>query len=76
MPRHATAAQLYGVSVVCGIGFTMSLFVGNLAFATPELLDQTKAGVFLGSLASAVLGLALLRVLSREEPPKRFTGAA
>jgi len=69
MPRHASLGQLYGVSVVCGIGFTMSLFVGNLAFTTPDLLVETKAGVFLGSLVSAVLGLVLLKTFRPEPPP-------
>lgn len=62
MPRNASVGQLYGVSVVCGVGFTMSLFIGNLAFASPALLAETKAGVFVGSLASALVGLILLRV--------------
>lgn len=62
MPRNASVGQLYAVSVICGIGFTMSLFVGNLAFTSPDLLAETKAGVFVGSLASAVLGLVLLKV--------------
>lgn len=69
MPRHATLGQVYGVAVVCGIGFTMSLFVGNLAFTTPDLLTETKAGVFAGSLLSAVVGLVLLKVFRRETTP-------
>jgi NhaA family Na+:H+ antiporter len=71
MPRHASVGQLYAVSVICGVGFTMSLFVGNLAFASPELLIETKAGVFTGSLISAALGLALLKVFApdREGAP-------
>jgi len=68
-PRHATWAQLYGVAVVCGIGFTMSLFVGNLAFSDPDLLIETKAGVFSGSLLSAVIGVLLLRNLKPEAVP-------
>jgi len=61
MPRDASAHQLYGVAALCGIGFTMSLFIGNLAFSTPLLIDETKIGVLAGSLASALLGLAVLR---------------
>ena len=61
MPRDATPTQLYGVAVLCGIGFTMSLFIGNLAFGDPLLIDETKIGVLAGSLASAVLGLIILR---------------
>ncbi|MDZ4370834.1 MAG: Na+/H+ antiporter NhaA [Phenylobacterium sp.] len=75
MPKHASMAQLYGVSVVCGIGFTMSLFVGNLAFSSPQLLAETKAGVFLGSLAAALLGLLILKIAKPDikgEPSPRF----
>ena len=61
MPRDATATQLYGVSVLCGIGFTMSLFIGNLAFSDPLLIDETKIGVLVGSLVSALLGVIVLR---------------
>ena len=61
-PVGATTAQLYGVAVLCGIGFTMSLFIGLLAFAAPELLDATKLGVFAGSLASALVGWTFLRL--------------
>ena len=61
MPRDATVRQLYGVAVLCGIGFTMSLFIGNLAFADPLLLDEIKIGVLGGSVVSAVVGYLLLR---------------
>lgn len=64
MPRHASFAQLYGVALLCGIGFTMSLFIGALAFNDAATIDATKIGVLTGSLVSAVLGYALLRVLS------------
>lgn len=63
LPAHATWLQLYGVSILCGIGFTMSLFIGLLAFpASPELTDATKAGVLAGSLISAVAGALVLRL--------------
>ncbi|CAB3943460.1 Na(+)/H(+) antiporter NhaA [Achromobacter insolitus] len=61
LPRHASFAQLYGVSLLCGIGFTMSLFIGALAFTEPAAIDATKIGVLTGSLASAVVGFLLLR---------------
>jgi NhaA family Na+:H+ antiporter len=68
LPANATWAQLYGTSLLCGIGFTMSLFIGLLAFpASPELTDATKIGVFCGSFASAICGAALLR-MTRPEP--------
>lgn len=61
-PAGASLAQLYGVAVLCGVGFTMSLFIGGLAFGDPKLIDETKIGVLAGSLASALLGLLILRL--------------
>ena len=61
-PSHATWTQLYGVSVLCGVGFTMSLFIGNIAFGSnDEFMTQTKLGVLAGSLLSILLGGLLLR---------------
>ncbi|EPJ3762575.1 Na+/H+ antiporter NhaA, partial [Citrobacter freundii] len=52
----------YGVSVLCGIGFTMSLFIGNLAFAeSPLLVDEVKVGVLAGSVLAALAGMLILR---------------
>ena len=65
LPRGASFGQLYGVAVLCGIGFTMSLFIGGLAFKDPALIDETKIGVFAGSLASSLIGMAILRRVSR-----------
>jgi NhaA family Na+:H+ antiporter len=62
LPEGATWAQLYGVSLLCGIGFTMSLFIGTLAFEDQPLQYQTsvKVGVLFGSLISAFVGAFLL----------------
>ena len=66
MPKYASLGQLYGVSALCGIGFTMSLFIGNLAFASPHLIDETKIGVLLGSIISALLGIVVLCIFKPE----------
>ena len=61
--RGATWLQVYGVSLLCGIGFTMSLFIGALAFpASPDLVEEAKIGVLLGSFCSALAGYVILRV--------------
>jgi NhaA family Na+:H+ antiporter len=65
LPVAASWAQLYGVSLLCGIGFTMSLFIGLLAFPTTELQDEVKVGVLVGSGIAAVCGAALLSVAKR-----------
>jgi NhaA family Na+:H+ antiporter len=60
LPAGVTLLQLYGASVLCGIGFTMSLFIGDLAFRGSPRGDEVKLAVFVGSLISAVLGLGVL----------------
>ena len=66
-PRDASAAQLYGVSVLCGIGFTMSLFIGLLAFpGAAEVQEGVKLGVLAGSLCSALVGTAILAIAKPE----------
>jgi Na+:H+ antiporter, NhaA family len=69
MPGGAPLSQLHGVAVVAGIGFTVALFVANLAFVgRAELLTEAKLGILLGSLLSAVVGSLLLRFGARGAP--------
>ena len=64
-PQHTRWSELYGASVLCGIGFTMSLLIGALAFpGSPEHVEAAKLGTLAGSLLSAVLGYFVLRVLT------------
>ena len=61
MPNNSNWLNLYGVGVLTGIGFTMSLFVGNLAFLeNTQYADGVKIGVLSGSLLSTILGYLLL----------------
>jgi NhaA family Na+:H+ antiporter len=60
LPSGVTWRQLHGVAVLGGIGFTMSLFIGSLAFAGGSLEPVAKVGILLGSAASALVGLALV----------------
>ncbi len=69
LPAHATWRQVYGVSLLCGIGFTMSLFIGLLAFKAPELQDAVKLGVLAGSGLAGLAGVAVLAGAKREQTP-------
>ena len=60
-PAGASWAQIYGIALLCGIGFTMSLFIGGLAFPAQPAADAVKVGVLLGSLLSAMAGVVVLR---------------
>jgi len=61
LPADLTWLHLYGVSWLAGIGFTMSLFIAQLAFPGTDLLDLAKIGVLTGSLISGVGGWLILR---------------
>ncbi|MBE5074903.1 Na+/H+ antiporter NhaA [Erythrobacteraceae bacterium E2-1 Yellow Sea] len=62
-PQNANWAEIWGVSILCGIGFTMSLFIGGLAFpGSPLLIEEGKIGILIGSAISAVVGYIILRM--------------
>jgi NhaA family Na+:H+ antiporter len=66
LPVGASWSQFYGVAVICGIGFTMSLFVGDLAFIGSANFNEMKFGVLAGSLASAAAGILFLKLASKK----------
>lgn len=61
LPTGANWCQVYGIACLTGIGFTMSLFIGTLAFEGDETLNAVRLGVLMGSLASGLAGYVLLR---------------
>lgn len=75
MPANTKWIHVYGVSVVCGIGFTMSLFVTLLAFDPSQIdsINRAKAGVFLGSVLAAIIGYVVLRLASQEKADSLLT---
>jgi Na+:H+ antiporter, NhaA family len=69
MPARATWQHIYGIALLCGIGFTMSLFIGGLAFDDNTLNNQVKIGVLMGSALSAVLGYIVLWLAPADKKP-------
>ena len=70
-PEGASWLQLWGVSILCGIGFTMSLFIGTMAFGDdPALYEQVKLGVLGGTLLSLVAGYTVLRLAPITPQPR------
>lgn len=65
-PADASWTQVYGVALLCGIGFTMSLFIGGLAFTDGARGDEVRIGVLAGSLLSAIAGYVVLRLSGRK----------
>lgn len=67
MPFNAGWVSLYGMSILCGVGFTMSLFIGGLAFDTPLYLNEVRLGILTGSLISSLVGLTVLALAPRPQ---------
>ena len=75
LPARVTMRQLYGTSILCGIGFTMSLFIGGLAFEgqDPSYLNSVKVGVLAGSLISAIVGGIVIKRTAKKMPESENT---
>jgi len=67
LPHGVNWGQIVGMSAIAGIGFTMSLFIGALAFQDPALVDQAKLGTLSGSLLAALTGIFMLIVSAPKE---------
>lgn len=65
MPKDVSWLHIYGLSCLAGIGFTMSLFIGGLAFVDAQQIEAVKMGVLAGSVVSALVGLAVLAAAAR-----------
>lgn len=65
LPAQASWGQVTGTALLCGIGFTMSLFIGLLAFDDPGVRDRVKIGILAGSVLSGVLGAVVLSIFGR-----------
>ena len=74
LPDGATWRQICAVAVLGGIGFTMSLFIGMLAFPEPQYATPLRVGVLAGSLVSAVVGYALMRLATKPTDAKPTHG--
>jgi NhaA family Na+:H+ antiporter len=72
LPGNISWSMLYGASIITGIGFTMSLFIGSLAFEASgvNMLFDERLGIIVGSLLSAVMGFILLKRVLPHEPQK------
>ncbi|KQZ92230.1 sodium:proton antiporter [Rhizobium sp. Root564] len=67
LPAQASWGQVAGTALLCGIGFTMSLFIGLLAFNDPAVQDHVKIGILMGSLVSGLSGALILTLTSRRQ---------
>ena len=68
LPKNCSWSALISVACLCGIGFTVSLFIGNLGFQDPAIINQVKIGVLCGSILAGVTGLLLLRFVAFRAP--------
>jgi NhaA family Na+:H+ antiporter len=66
LPEAVSRAQVWGIAALGGIGFTVSLFVAQLAYDEAQVVDTAKVGIFAGSLASAAIGAGILLRTGRQ----------
>jgi Na+/H+ antiporter NhaA len=66
-PTGMTQTHLFGVAMTAGIGFTVAIFVANLAFDDEEVIELAKLGIMLASVVAAVVGYLVLRMTGNDE---------
>ncbi|MGY0217534.1 Na+/H+ antiporter NhaA [Endozoicomonadaceae bacterium StTr2] len=75
LPSGSNWLQLYGISLLCGVGFTMSMFVGGLAFTDTAYMQADRIGILLGSILSAVVGYLVLDYSARRKEKAQAVSA-
>jgi NhaA family Na+:H+ antiporter len=65
-PQGANFKNIFGIAMLAGVGFTMSIFISNLAFTEPDFADSAKVGILLGSFISGLVGYVFLFVISKK----------
>ena len=65
LPKNVTFKMLAGISILGGLGFTMSLFINNLAFSDQALIDSAKMGILIGSVVAGIVGFVVLKAALR-----------
>jgi NhaA family Na+:H+ antiporter len=68
LPAGVSRGQVWGLAAIGGIGFTVSLFIAQLAYHDPQTVDLAKVGIFAGSIVSGLLGALVLIILARRAP--------
>jgi len=74
LPQHTRMKHIYGVGWFCGIGFTMSLFVTDIAFVDEHLINLAKIGILLGSSLAVIGGYFILKRMFGEKEGKKLHG--
>lgn len=64
LPDGINFMQIIGVAILAGVGFTMSIFIANLAFDTPIYVDSAKIGILGGSILSGIVGAIIIKKAS------------
>jgi NhaA family Na+:H+ antiporter len=74
LPTGINFKQIIGIASIAGVGFTMSIFIANLAFGNDLVnINSSKVGIIIGSIISGVVGVVILRLTSKKEPENTTT---